>query len=287
MKGFNNIGNTCYLNSGLQMLIQNKDLSCLIMKYMNQSDILQKIGNLINDYYNNESSPLNPIEIKNIVQEKQELFSGYGQQDSTEFIIYFLDIIEEEIKKITKTNEVEKIFGINFNVRIKCKLLSCLNISNKKEINNFLILDLDPTIDNLDDAYRKFKSSEKLENENEYFCEECKDKRIASKRTTINEWSDYVCIWLRRFTQSGNRILKNNQDINIPLSWRHNLELSGAVIHYGNIDRGHYIYIGKQNNEWFIFNDSQVSKINSPNELSKLLCKAYTLCYVNHSKPIE
>jgi ubiquitin C-terminal hydrolase len=279
MKGFNNIGNTCYLNSGLQMLIQNKDLSCLIMKYMNDSDILRNIGNLINDYYSGDPSPLNPIEIKNIVQEKQELFSGYGQQDSTEFIIYFLDIVEEEIKKITKTNEVEKIFGINFNVRIKCKLLSCLNISVKKEINNFLILDIDSNVNNLDDAYRKFKSSEKLYEENQYFCEECKDKRIASKRTTINEWPDYVCIWLRRFTQRGNRIIKNNQDINIPLSWRHNLKLYGAIIHFGNIDGGHYIYVGKQNDEWYIFNDSQVSKINSPDELSRLLCKSYTLCY--------
>ncbi len=247
---------------------------------MNESEILQKIGSIIIDYYNNNDiKTINPYEIKNIVQEKQELFSGYGQQDSTEFIIYFLDIIDEEIKKITKTSEIEKIFGIHFNIRIKCKLLSCLTIKNKKEINNFLILDIDSNINNLDDAYRKFKSGEKLDEDNKYLCEECKDKRIASKRTIISIWPKYVYIWLRRFTQQGNRFIKNEQKISIPLIWRHNLELKGGVIHFGNINGGHYIYVGKQNNEWFIFDDTRIIKINSENDLNNLLENAYSLCY--------
>ena len=279
MKGFNNIGNTCYLNSGLQMLIQNKDLNIIISKYANQSEILQKISNVFDEYNNDNSGAINPIEIKNIVQERQELFSGYGQQDSTEFIIYFLDIVDEEIKKITKTSEMDKLFGINFNVRIKCKLRSCLNISNKKEINNFLILDLDSDIKNLDDAYRKFKSGEKLENDNQYYCDNCKDKRIASKRTTIDDWPKYVSIWLRRFTQTRNRITKNEQKVSIPLKWRHNLELKGAVIHFGNIQGGHYIYVGKQNDEWFIFNDANIIKMRTIDDLNNLLTNAYSLYY--------
>ena len=31
VKGFQNIGNTCYLNAGLQMIIQNKDLCYSIL----------------------------------------------------------------------------------------------------------------------------------------------------------------------------------------------------------------------------------------------------------------
>ena len=281
MKGLKNIGNTCYLNSGLQMLIQNKDLHLIISKYANQSEILQKINTVFNEYNNTDNSTINPIEIKNIIQERQELFSGYEQQDSTEFITYFLDIVDEEIKKITKTktSEIDELFGINFNVRIKCKLRTCLNISNKKEINNFLILDLDSDIKDLDDAYRKFKSGEKLEDDNQYYCGNCQDKRIASKRTTINTWSKYVCILLRRFKQNGNRIIKNEQKINIPLKWRHDLELTGAVIHFGNIQGGHYIYIGKQNDEWFIFNDTTVTKLRTIDDLNNILTNAYSLFY--------
>ena len=33
MKGFHNIGNTCYLNAGIQMLFQNHDFVDMILKY--------------------------------------------------------------------------------------------------------------------------------------------------------------------------------------------------------------------------------------------------------------
>ena len=51
MKGFDNIGNTCYLNAGLQMIIQNKLLCNLILNYSIQSPILKIIGDFINEYY--------------------------------------------------------------------------------------------------------------------------------------------------------------------------------------------------------------------------------------------
>jgi ubiquitin C-terminal hydrolase len=131
MKGFINIGNTCYLNSGLQMLIQNKELCALVMKYSDKSPVLKTIGDFIMEYYSLDSKPIIPSEIKKIVEQKQEIFMGFGQQDSTEFIIYLLDIIDEEIKKIDSTSKgIEPIFGIGFNVRIKCKLRTCLQVYN-------------------------------------------------------------------------------------------------------------------------------------------------------------
>ena len=68
MKGFRNIGNTCYLNSGLQMLVQNVELCALILKYSAESELLKKIGEFINDYYSDSTSVLVPSEIKKIVQ---------------------------------------------------------------------------------------------------------------------------------------------------------------------------------------------------------------------------
>ena len=46
MKGFNNLGNTCYLNAGLQMLIQNKDLYSNNF-LSNKTPILKKLVNLL------------------------------------------------------------------------------------------------------------------------------------------------------------------------------------------------------------------------------------------------
>ena len=254
MKGLRNIGNTCYLNSGLQMLINNKDLCDLIKKKAEDSIILNKICNFIDLYNDSESSDvIVPHEIKKIVQEKQEIFIGYNQHDSTEFIIYLLDIIDEEIKKSDSLG-ISSLFNIEMNTRIKCKIRDCLQIYNKKEYNNFLLLDIDTNCKSLDDAYRIFKSGEKLDDDNKYYCEKCKTKRIASKRSTIEKWPKYTFIWLKRFRQNGNKIMKNNQDLDIPLEWRHN-------------------------NKWYLYNDSNVSEINSESELLRLLAKAYWLCY--------
>ena len=76
-------------------IIGNKLLCNLILKYSQQSPILKIIGNFINEYYFSTSQSISPIHIKQIVEQKQELFCGYNQQDSTEFIIYLLDTIDE------------------------------------------------------------------------------------------------------------------------------------------------------------------------------------------------
>jgi len=281
MKGFKNIGNTCYLNSGLQMLVQNIDLCQLIIKYSSESEILNKIAKFINQYYD-ESLPdiIIPQEIKNIMEDKKDLFEGFQQQDSSEFIIYLLDIIDEEIKKNHKDMKgIQSIFGIKFNVRIKCKSNNCLQIYNRKEFNNFLLLDINSDCASLDDAYRNFKSGIKLDSDNKYFCENCQVKRIASKRHIIDVWPKYLSIWLKRFSQTGKIFTKNNQELDIPLEWRYNNHLQGAIIHYGSLNGGHYVYVGKQKSKWYLFNDSSVSEIKSESDLKSLLTNAYWLCY--------
>jgi ubiquitin C-terminal hydrolase len=280
MKGFNNLGNTCYLNSGLQMLIQNIDLCNIIIKYSNQSLILNKLAKIIIEYHNGHSGSISPNDIKQIIQERQLIFNGFGQQDASEFIICLLNLIDEEIKKINlNSNEIDNLFGINMNVRIKCKYNTCLQIFNSKEKNNFLILDINDECKTLDDLYRTFKSSDLLIDDNQYFCENCKMKRIASKRYQVINWPNNLIIILKRFKQNGTFITKQNQHINIDLLWRHGMSLISAVIHYGNLNGGHYINISKISDKWYSFNDSNVSLIQSENELNNILNFAYVLNY--------
>ena len=274
------MGNTCYLNAGLQMLIQNIDLCNLILKYSEYSLILNKLSILISEYYNKNSNPISPIQIKKIIEDKSPMFNGWGQQDSTEFVISLLDIIDTEIKKIDKNSKgIYNIFGINLNVRIKCKHTECLQIFNHTEENNFLLLDLDSNISTLDDLYRKFKSSDILDNDNQYYCEKCGKKRDATKRYEIIDWPNYLFIQFKRFKQNGNNYTKQNQQIDINLKWRHDMELVGAIIHYGNINSGHYVYVGKQLDKWYLYNDASVSEIMNDIELNKILYHAYWLMY--------
>jgi len=293
MKGLNNIGNTCYLNAGLQMLIQNKDFCDIILYYAKDSQLIDTFAQFINNYYNTTSDrPISPIEIKKVLDEQCKIFTGYDQQDSTEFIIYLLDIIDTEIKKIdSESKSIGSIFGITINIRVKCKLLACLKEYYTKENNNVLLLDINSDINSLDDAYNLFKQAERLESDNAYFCENCNDLRIASKRNIINTWPDYLFIFLKRYScvNNGNvnneeiTIVKNNHPVVINIDWR-DYSLQGAILHYGTLDGGHYVYVGKQENgKWYVFDDSVHFEISSETELIRHLMNAYWLCYKKRS----
>jgi ubiquitin C-terminal hydrolase len=271
-KGFYNLGNTCYLNSGLQLIMNNKELcqSILALSKNNSnntdsnntdsnnkdSNFIVQFSQFIKDYYNNtnNNTTLDPGFIKQLVANKSTEFTGYKQSDSFEFIIYLLDFIFENLK-------IKKLYQSTLNIKIKCKLLSCLNISQHNENNNYLLLDILNGFKDLDDCYRNYKQREKLVDENSYFCENCKDKRIASKRNEIIHWPDHLIIVLKRFTNEG-RPQKNNNKIDVPLLWRHGYKLKGIVFHSGSLFGGHYIYIGNHNNKWNIFNDDHVTEIS-------------------------
>jgi ubiquitin C-terminal hydrolase len=280
MKGLNNIGNTCYLNAGLQMLLQNKELHQLVLKNSKHSDKLKTIADFYEEYHNSSNGSLNPSDIKMIVEERQNMFQGFNQHDSSEFVIYLLDIINDEIKDSSQLNS---IYGLHMNIRIKCKLRDCLNIVNKKEISNILFLDIEQEYTELDDAYRSYRSRDKLDSDNMYYCEKCKDKRIASKRSSIEDWPNNLIIILKRFKQTGFRVQKMNQPLDIPLEWRHDNILQGAIIHYGSMNGGHYVYVGKYNDKWYLFDDSNVSEIPSQEKLKVLLTHAYCLYYMKSS----
>lgn len=263
-KGFINLGNTCYLNAGLQLIMQNIEL-CELLKQTN-------LCNFVEEYYNPSNTAISPNQIKDLVSEKCHIFRGFKQQDSQEFIINLLDIINEQIK-------INTLFEIHQEITIKCKLLKCLNKSTHIEKHNFLLLNINKENKSLDDCFREYKKREKLNDDNMYFCEKCNAKRIASKRLKIIHYPKHLIIMIKRFNQN---MSKNNQTIDVPLEWRNNYKLQGIVFHSGSAYGGHYIYIGKNNNQWYMFNDDSVSKINE-NQLDHFKNNAYILYYIKKS----
>jgi len=276
MNGLINNGNTCYLNAGLQMLLQNKDLLKLMKKYT-QSNIINKIYDFFNTYNNSNNITHNPLIIKKVIEIINPFFKGNEQHDSSEFIIFFLNLINDEILKQNKeSKEMELLNNIELNVRIKCKYRKCLNINNNTETSNFLFLDLNGS--DLDELYLNFKSSSKLEGDNMYLCEKCNDKSVASKRYNIIKWPTHLLILLKRFIHNNNNFYKNNDNIKIPLLWR-NYILKGFIYHMGSLHGGHYIYIKNYNDKWYILDDENIIEINNIDNLNKLLEKAYILYY--------
>jgi len=275
-KGLNNVGNTCYLNSGLQMLIQNQDFCKLILDNQNKSENLKVMADFIKEYYTSSQRSVTPSDIKKMVGNKNKIFRGNSQQDSAEFIVYLLDILNDDLK-----GELNKLFQIKSETIIKCKLKRCLKTSTTIENNNYLILPINSSDETLDDCYRGYKVHEKLEGDDMYYCDACKAKRIASKRLQVVGWSDNLIVWLKRFENNGHRLSKNNKEIEIPFDWRHDYTIKGAVVHMGGIGGGHYIYISRDitTNVWTIYDDSSTSQLR-PEQVQKYLNHAYIFNYV-------
>lgn len=271
-KGFNSMGNTCYLNSGLQLIIQNKDLCNIISQNKNKSIILNKLSQFIDEYYTSDLKSITPNYIKQLIDTSSSIFHGNTQNDTGEFLIYLLDIINTEINN--------NIFEIQSEITIKCKLLKCLNISSHIEHNKLLLLDINNDTNTLDDCYRIYKKKIKLENDNSYFCDKCNTYRIASKKLKIIKWPNHLIICLKRFQINKNKYTKNSKEIDIPIEWRNNYKLKGIIYHSGNLYSGHYIYVANNNYKWYLYNDNDVSEIND-RQLEQFKNNAYILYYNN------
>ena len=278
MKGFDNIGNTCYLNAGLQLLIQNRDLCNIILAFKDRSNLLKIVANLIEEYYNDKNCSINPIEIKKLITNRNKIFNGFQQQDSSEFIIFFLDLLNSEINKIIPNkNLLDKIYELQITTSTKCKVLECLTVSTNNELSTMLMLEVNSECNTLDDCYRISKQKIKLEGDDKYYCEKCKKKRIASQKKEITKWPKNLIIFLRRFNQTGSRMSKFSQEIKVPIEWRHDYKLKGVVYHSGSLHGGHYVYAGLdiiQNGKWRLFNDSSVSELSN-NALANIVNNGY------------
>ncbi len=133
-----------------------------------------------------------------------------------------------------------------------------------------------------------------IETINTWKCDKC-EKTGCKKENKIWSFPNYLIIHFNRFKNDGSKI---NTNIDFPLD---NLNLTDYIskdkkdpnnyiyslyainYHSGNSGSGHYFSFCKNlNNNWNLFNDGNVSKIESQNILTK---DAYILFY--HRKMIR
>lgn len=136
---------------------------------------------------------------------------------------------------------------------------------------------------NVYDCLNLFRTEERLEKDNAWYCSQCKKHQEAFKKMDIYRAPNYLIIQFKRFKIRSNTAVvamfankKNDCLIDYPIEGldltqyitgedNKNLmyDLVGISQHFGSMSSGHYTALCKNFGAWYEFDDDRVSKANS------------------------
>jgi len=138
--GLDNLGNTCYMNSVMQVLFT---IPSFIEEYVSKSEEtfnnasfdnpesnfqlqMTKLGQALwsGDYSKNveEENGIKPVMFKNLIGRGHAEFSGKGQQDAQHFYLHLLNEITKEDRKLKKNRNAFNCLQMEVEDRFECGL---------------------------------------------------------------------------------------------------------------------------------------------------------------------
>ena len=242
---------------------------------------------------NNTKSSINPNNFHKIIQNIDDRFSGYNQHDSQEIMVLILDSINEALSYEVEINHkgvieneidllmVESIKAWSDILKNKYSIITDLfyglyvnkifsNEDNSRGKALYDMLDNYFIKENLDYKYNEEKTNKKYK---------------VHRQIKIMNSPKYLILVLKKYSNFNNIYTYPIENLNISkycegydkIDCKYKLE--GVGCHSGNLNSGHYFYICRKNDEWYVLNDSNVSKFDINNNKSVLFKNGYILIY--------
>ncbi|CAJ0581798.1 unnamed protein product, partial [Mesorhabditis spiculigera] len=296
LRGIVNLGNTCYMNSIIQALVNIPALRDFFLSGLHQhegGELADCMLCIIQDAFQN----LVAVEYETPVVLKQLLgalwgssahLAGYHQQDAHEFLVTILELMHKALRPDDKTAShvgqcnciIDQLFSGVMQSSLSCERCGHRSLRDEPFLDIGLHLTDQPTT--LEECLERYIHKELVACTT---CEKCGERGLQ-KQMTFRRMPVIAVFQLKRFEHFGVTRRKINSPVKFPKTlnmtkflaayhenpaifdekgaqgmlntYYNNYELYAVVQHTGSLDTGHYTSYIRRGHKWFHCDDDLV-----------------------------
>lgn len=302
--GIDNMGNTCWMGSVLQCLLNIRGLTDVCAPFKRSADVSKRdmghaFAELLMEYQSTVGRHISVGNLRKAVAAVDSRYAGYRQQDAYEFLGFLLDGLETSLealrsKGVAGPGAIRAIFGVTSLTTRSCH--GCSNRFDGDRVTDLVVRvpllshEAQMNADSREREERQPVSLQELlkaawspENIEGYDCRVCRTRPSkhgakahgATQKSSISETKDVLVIVLFRFCNALDSngefsAMKVKRKVSCPTSLSvgsRSYRLCGVVSHIGrSLSAGHYVAAVQSLRDgiWYECDDDWVTRLDCP-----------------------